>query len=312
MSEKSNIPYVDSAHAFWRGCSWESIGCDNCWAKSLVGNRLKGEWGPGGVRVRSKDFGAPLRWNRRPWVCDGCGIAFAKPTGHGDRASDDCVTFHRRRVFALSLGDWLEGEPLKMECRCGYGTHDKELVPIGGIPVSWIADMLDVVRRCDQLEWILCTKRPENFFPRLKEVVRMGQHHNLSHFVSNWLDGHPPKNITMLTSVENQKQADKRIPELLKIPAARRGLSLEPLLGPVNLFEAKGYWGGIGIDWLIVGGESGPRARPMDISWLESIAAQAMAVEIPLFVKQDSGSKRGQQGRIPDTLWGRKEFPNGL
>jgi protein gp37 len=75
MSKKSKIPYVDDSHAFWRGCTKKSAGCDNCWAEKMVRTRLEGEWGPGGVRVRSKSFNAPLRWNKKPWVCDQTGEA---------------------------------------------------------------------------------------------------------------------------------------------------------------------------------------------------------------------------------------------
>lgn len=69
-------------------------------------------------------------------------------------------------------------------------------------------------------------------------------------------------------------------------------------------------WGSVGArPFVIVGGESGPKHRPMEISWLESIADQCAAAGVPLFVKQDCGRKPGQQGQIPDDLWTRKEFP---
>lgn len=63
------------------------------------------------------------------------------------------------------------------------------------------------------------------------------------------------------------------------------------------------------LDWIVVGGESGPGHRPMELAWLEQIAAQCDAAKVPLYVKQDSGSKPDRQGRIPDALWARKAWP---
>ncbi|NUN97116.1 MAG: DUF5131 family protein, partial [Candidatus Omnitrophica bacterium] len=112
---------------------------------------------------------------------------------------------------------------------------------------------------------------------------------------------------------------------LLRVPAAVRFVSIEPLLGPLT-FRPKAenvgqmlqlmemevahlpeMLGGIG--WVIIGGESGPNYRPMKIEWLESIVDQCSTVGVPVFVKQDSGRWPGKQGRIPDRLWKRKEFP---
>lgn len=100
--------------------------------------------------------------------------------------------------------------------------------------------------------------------------------------------GKAPHNITILTTIENQ-DADWRIPHLLRIPAARRGLSLEPLLGPVDLSNytpwlAESKWGGI--SWLIIGGESGSKARPCNVEWIRSLVRQGQSAGVPVFVKQ--------------------------
>ena len=105
-------------------------------------------------------------------------------------------------------------------------------------------------------------------------------------------------------SVENQATADERIPLLRQIPAAVRFLSCEPLLGPVALrvylrqFLPDGFIPALAsgpydqdtlspkVDWVIVGGESGPKARPCDVSWIRSIRYQCRAAEVPLFIKQ--------------------------
>ena len=95
-----------------------------------------------------------------------------------------------------------------------------------------------------------------------------------------------------------------RIDELVKVPAAVRFLSLEPLLGPLPGLPLEG------IGWVIVGGESGPGWRPMAVEWLEAIRDQCVAADVPLFVKQDAGPLTGRQGRLPEDLWRHKAFPD--
>lgn len=114
----------------------------------------------------------------------------------------------------------------------------------------------------------------------------------------NW----PLPNVQLGTSVEDQAAADERIPHLLRTPAAVRFLSCEPLLGPVDIDRAMygdayrygmnhfGHTDGFGyealIHWVIVGGESGPGARPCDVAWIRSIKDQCQAAGVPVFVKQ--------------------------
>jgi len=144
-----------------------------------------------------------------------------------------------------------------------------------------------------------------------------------------WTDGRVPPNIWLGTSVEHQAAADKRIPQLLETPAAIRFLSCEPLLGPVDLkmfspfvahlgaaaVECKHGFDACpecdrGIDWVIVGAESGQsrRGEAEYMGWLASIVGQCRAAHVPPFVKQDSALKSEQRGRIPDSLWIR-EYP---
>jgi protein gp37 len=131
-------------------------------------------------------------------------------------------------------------------------------------------------------------------------------------------------NVWLGVSAENQKWADIRVPSLLDTPAAVRFVSAEPLLGPIDFGYLAGVsaldrdWcgsaaGGTGaphplLDWVIVGGESGPGHRVMDIAWLESIVTQCQSAGVPVWVKQDSGPRSGMQGRIPDDLF-IQEFP---
>jgi protein gp37 len=163
----------------------------------------------------------------------------------------------------------------------------------------------------------------------------------LRQWLQNWLDGIPPGNVWIGTTVENQTYAEKRIAELLKIPALIRFLSVEPQLGPVNLLDvltyttghdyekvnaltghtvecSPGFRGMIAtggapkeprVHWVICGGESGPGRRPFAVEWAQAVAGQCNTAGVPFFMKQDAGHKSGLQGRIPDALWNRKEFP---
>ena len=120
-----------------------------------------------------------------------------------------------------------------------------------------------------------------------------------------------PDNVWLGVSCENQKRADERIPYLLKTPAKVRFLSLEPLLAPINICavpddkvrpaEFSARCSPLGdIDWVIVGGESGPGARPMHIDWVRSIRDQCVAAGVPFFFKQWGGVNKKKAGRILD------------
>jgi protein gp37 len=140
------------------------------------------------------------------------------------------------------------------------------------------------------LDWQLLTKRPENLGKFLPP---------------DWLD-QPRLNVWLGTTVEDQKRANERIPHLLRTPAAVRFLSCEPLLGLVYLWETRG------LDWLIIGGESGAGARPMNLSWARSLMQQAAQDRISVFVKQLGGAhdKQDDPRAWPDDLRIR-EFPEG-
>lgn len=113
------------------------------------------------------------------------------------------------------------------------------------------------------LTWQLLTKRPEN-------AAR------LTPWGDNW-----PDSVWLGTSVENQRFADQRIPHLLDVPAKIRFLSCEPLLGPVALGRVIGD-----LDWIISGGESGPKARPSHPDWFRSLRDQCAMAGVPYHHKQ--------------------------
>lgn len=164
------------------------------------------------------------------------------------------------RVFAQSMSDFFEDHPQ--------------------LP-RWRDEAFETMEACPNLVIMLLTKRPEN-------IMRM---------VPNWWIHDWPSHVWIGTSVEDQKAADQRIPELLKIPARVRFLSMEPLLGQVNLYPAStkgrnyvremdGSGNDKGVHWVIVGGESGHNARPMHPDWARAIRDQCVAAGVAFHFKQ--------------------------
>ncbi len=171
----------------------------------------------------------------------------------------------------------------------------------------WRDEVWDIIRRTPHLTYQILTKRIERAVGRLP-----------------WGDGPPWKNVWLLVSAEDQETCDRRVPILLDTNAAVRGVSLEPLLGPIILRDewmlpnystddVRYYQpGGRGLDWCIVGGESGgPPERRCDPAWIQAIADQCKSASVACWVKQDSGSQPGLQGRLSTDLFSIKEFPHG-
>lgn len=144
-----------------------------------------------------------------------------------------------------------------------------------------IGKVFDVMERCPQHTFQILTKRADV----MRDFMR-----------AEYATEPPPRNVWLGVSVEDQQRADERIPHLLDTPAAVRFLSVEPLIGPVDLRIMLGgnvRWNHHGdevgrdsIHWVIVGGESGPGARPCALEWIERIVEQCEAADVPVFVKQ--------------------------
>ena len=282
MSATTKISWADSTINAWTVCTERSAGCQNCFARELAKRYGWGNgWGKGVPRHKFKGAMKNLAWMNKHWlVCDKCGSPVFNngdckcgSVGAGENKG------HARRIFHGDLCDIFDEEA----------------------PIELLAEWLDGMRLADRCTNLLCTKRPENFFPLFDTLRRLNKKfitEETRAWVDRWMnaacDPPPPANIILLTSVENQAMADKRIPELLKIPAACRGLSLEPLMGPVDLMKVKtgstkfqdGWALGIGIDWLIIGCESGPRRRECKLEWIESLVEQGKAANCAVFVKQ--------------------------
>lgn len=147
----------------------------------------------------------------------------------------------------------------------------------------------------------ILTKRPERMRRTLTRWADAGWYWRKEDMVWCGPIPGPLPNVWLGTSIELDEYA-RRAGELRATPAAVRFLSLEPLLGPLPSLDLGG------IDWVIIGGESGPDYRPMDLAWLEDLVTRARAAGAAVFVKQDSGPRPGHQGRIPDDLF-IQEFP---
>jgi protein gp37 len=137
------------------------------------------------------------------------------------------------------------------------------------VPSQWKEDLWKLIEATPHLTWQLLTKRPEWFWLWPVDDLRQS-------------------NVWIGTTVEDQQRADERIPHLLKIPARLHFVSCEPLVGPVDL--NLGSIPRSAIDWIIAGGESGPKARPMDGAWATSLRDQAKTFGVPFMFKQWGGS----------------------
>lgn len=251
MAENSKIEWCDHTMNFWIGCQEVSPACDFCYARVQNEHwKWVNGWGPGGERRRtSASNWHKLRvWNRKA----------------GERGI-------REKVFSNSLSDFFDNHK-------SVATARRE---------AW-----HYIEQSPNLDFLLLTKRPQNI-PKMLPDPETG--------VKPWGDGWP--NVWLGTTVENQEEADRRIPHLLAVPARVRFLSCEPLLGPVDMLRtprAGDTWdwltgerensGGktntASIDWVICGGESGPKSRPTHPRWEESLRAQCSDAGVPYFRKQ--------------------------
>ncbi len=156
------------------------------------------------------------------------------------------------------------------------------------ITPSQIINAFEVMASCPQHTFIVCTKRPERMAP-----VLYGQE-------GNWYLGGGDyfKNVILMTTAENQEMADKRIPELLKCSPFRLAVSIEPMLGPIDLRESGMFWtsfrdGSIVntkpswrlINWVICGAETGPKRRPCNLEWIRIVKDLCQSAGVPLWIK---------------------------
>ena len=264
MAENTKIEWTDHTFNPWEGCQKVGPGCDHCYAETRNARFAGGtaiNWGPGAPRRRTSasNWALPKRWNAQ---------------------SDTFMAQHgrRQRVFCASLAD----------------VFDNAVDP------QWRADLFALIAATPNLDWLLLTKRIGNVRGMLAELAH-GNDPDLS-----LLDMMPLPNVWLGATVVNQEEADRDIPKLLAVPAAKRFLSIEPLLGTIDLglcdcdkgsVAGPGGAGGVTcpkcsgtggrmLDWVIVGGESGPGARPIHPDWARSIRDQCELAGVPFLFKQ--------------------------
>jgi protein gp37 len=252
MSENSKIEWTDHTFNPWEGCQKVGPGCDHCYAETRnarFGAGVAVNWGPGAPRRRTSaaNWRKPLQWNA---------------------AHREFYAAHgrRQRVFCASLAD----------------VFDNAVDP------AWRRDLFGLIELTPNLNWQLLTKRIGNVF----EMVARARSHD-------WLAGRD--NVWLGATIVNQAEANRDIPKLLETPARVRFLSVEPLLGAVDLERPmpgpdldQGSGAKIcqpwmiqsGIDWVIVGGESGRGARPMHPDWTRALRDQCNRAAVPFLFKQ--------------------------
>lgn len=252
MAEASKISWTKSTFNPWIGCTRVGPGCDHCYAERQDSRGIYGDkrvhWGAGVPRYRTAEatWAAVRKWNAKAPETEFAGVKGYWP------------------VFMASLADVFDNE----------------------VPDEWRADAFKVIRECPNLTFLIVTKRIGN-------AARM--------LPADWGDGYP--NVVLIATIVNQDEADRDLPKLLATPARARGLSMEPLLGPVDLtgeyLTAKlGAYPFKGLpsehrtrlvdllDLVIVGGESGPKARPMHPDWARSLRDQCAAAGVAFHFKQ--------------------------
>lgn len=235
----------------------------------------------------------------------------------------------RPRVFCASLADVFEDWDGEMHDHGGNAHYTRNGDPLtfvrspdavdcdmDGYHYTTMSDtrarLFALIDATQNLDWLLLTKRPEN-------IKRMWPKIDVDDFPAEWdMASDSPKtidNVWLGTTVENQEYADRRIPELLKCSdlAEILFLSVEPMLGPVDLGTAFGYTPEHGgyfnpwrptVRWVICGAESGPKRRPMDLTWVRSLRDQCRAARVPFFMKQLE-----VDGKVTDDI---NQFPEDL
>jgi protein gp37 len=278
MGADTGIEWADHTFNPWTGCQNVSPACDHCYAETTAKRAPStfGGWGPHAERKRTSEsyWRQPLLWDKR--------------------AAKDGV---RARVFCASMADVFDN----------------------AVPIEWRQDLFNLIWNTPNLDWLLLTKRPQNIAKMLPV--------NADFPSLAW----PWPHVWLGTTVENQAEADRRIPHLLAVPAAKRFLSMEPLLGPVDLtrwlraFDRCPHDGapengcegcdGTGgndcgavtrsrLDWIIAGGESGPKARPSHPDWFRSLRDQCQAAGVPFFFKQWGEWGNPQRHPVPSDAAG--------
>lgn len=257
MAKDTKIEWATHTFNPWVGCTKVSPACDHCYAERWANRCGMVKWGAHESRVRTSvsNWKQPLKWNRKAQIEQSAWDGFKKSNpGLTDEQliADGFIKPKRPRVFCASLADVFDN----------------------AVPNEWRADLFALIAATPNLYWLLLTKRIGNAENMLLHAIGDSFY---PHYENVWLG----------ITVCNQAEADRDIPKLLKIPATKRFLSVEPMLGEIDLseFTDKNRVGGI--DWVICGGESGSKdSRPMQKAWVRYLFQQCCNAGVPFFFKQ--------------------------
>jgi protein gp37 len=231
---------------------------------------------------------SPIEWTESTWnpvtgctkISPGCKHCYAERMARRLKAMGQ---ERYRNAFKLTLQPDALEVPLRWKRPRMVFVNSMSDLFHKDVPTEFIARCFAVMEEASQHTFQVLTKRPERAAELAGDLP--------------W-----PENVWMGTSVESTHYR-WRIRELTRIPASIRFLSLEPLLGPIPNLPLKG------IHWVIVGGESGPKARPMPEPWVRQIRSRCMKYAVPFFFKQWGGVHKSRTGRTLDgQVW--NEMPN--
>lgn len=297
MSGKTGIQWTDETRNVATGCDRVKkangqSGCDNCyafaWHDRIYAQHIKGQ-----RPTAPKQYHVPFSASyKRPGTDQPQGVQLLP-----ERLNELLHLRTPRKVFLGSMTDMFHAS----------------------IPDEYLVDVFGVLAATPHITYQILTKRPQRMQQFITSVdqtaIKVAAMHRLQALPPRIRSRHFPKlakvwqwplpNVWLGTSVEDQEAADERIPLLLETPAAVRFLSCEPLLGPVDITGCGGPheylypkwikrehgtvldgWTERLLHWVIVGGESGPRARPMDLAWAENLIEQCQTAGVAPFVKQ--------------------------
>ncbi|MBU8833623.1 DUF5131 family protein [Mycolicibacterium goodii] len=261
MADNTSIEWTQATWNPVTGCTKVSAGCDNCYAEKIA-NRFAGTRAyPNGfeVTLRPERLDQPLRWKRPRRI-----FVNSMADLFHDQVPDEYIA----RVWAVMAYAYRHTFQIltKRHARMRSLLSSERFVELFDIEFCKLPDWAD---RWPDLDFV----RPEHVY--------------------HLADG-PLSNVWLGVSTEDQQWADIRIPALLDTPAAVRFISAEPLLGPIEMDnylvdlpedeDGAPYPGRI--DWVIVGGESGPGARPMEFGWASSLLDQCLDAKVPFLFKQ--------------------------
>lgn len=285
MGTDSGIQWTTHTLNPWVGCEKVSAGCTHCYAETYdkrVGGVPKKKrpdptkpllrWGPNGMRTRT----SPSTW-KKAFLWDS--VALQQSVNASIRGLEKPP---RPKVFCASLADVFE---------------DNRKFPLD----LWRLELFEVIRTTPHLDWQLLTKRPENVLRLLSAAGdQFGRAGGIRiatvDMLQDWMDGKPPPNVWLGCTVEDQA-AQARLPVLMQTPAVVHFLSCEPLLQGLDLTPWYRLHTKQLPDWVIVGGESGDKARPFHVCWARQIVEFGAKKGIPVFVKQ-MGAKPWADGMI--------------